>query len=202
MFLLLLGQNENWRHFKIDSPSYELRAYRMKTIFSFSSLLLLLIIALVLQDTFSGAIGFYQIHLYLVPVVFCFGSLILSLPAALFFGLFTGMLEGLMTLSFEAHRPEVGLGWFIFFFMSFAFFLQYATELTHGIRWELHALGSAFCTASLLIGEWIFISWHRGSFTITSMTLILIAIPSALSLILAPLLYYTLQFLLPPSRKV
>lgn len=174
----------------------------MKTIFSFFFLLSLLIIALVLQDTFSGGIGFYQIHLYLVPVVFCFGALILSLPAALFFGLITGLLEGLMTLSFNAHCPEVGLGWFIFFFMSFAFFLQYITELTHGIRWELHALGSAFCTASLLVGEWLLIAWHRGAFNITSMTLLLITIPSAISLLLSPLLYYTLQFLLPPSRKV
>ena len=174
----------------------------MKTFFSFFFLLLLVVIALVLQDTFSGNIGFYQIDLFLVPVVFCFGALTLSLPAALFFALITGMLEGLMTLSFHAHRPEIGIAWFVFFFIAWAFLLQFVTEITGGIRWELHALGSALFTASLFAGEWILISWHRDSFSITSMTIYLIAIPSALSLLLAPLLYYGLQFLLPPSVKV
>ncbi|MBX9577220.1 MAG: hypothetical protein K2W97_01945 [Chthoniobacterales bacterium] len=174
----------------------------MKTFFSFFFLLFLVVIALVLQDTFSGNIGFCQIDLFLVPVVFCFGALTLSLPAALFFALITGMLEGLMTLSFHAHRAEIGITWFVFFFIAWAFLLQFVTALTGGIRWELHALGSALFTASLLAGEWILISWHRDSFSITSMTIFLIAIPSALSLLLAPLLYYGLQFLLPPSGKV
>jgi len=173
----------------------------MKTAFSFFFLLLLVIIALVLQDTFSGCIGFYQIHFFLIPVVFCFGALILSFSAALFFGLATGLLEGLMTLSFHAHRAEIGISWFIFFFVIWAFLLQFITELTDGIRWELHALGSALFTASFLAGEWILISWNRGSFTITPMTFVLIAIPSAISLLLAPILYYSLQFLLPECRQ-
>ena len=33
------------------------------------------------------------------------------------------------------------------------------------------------------------------------MTIVLIAIPSAISLLLAPLLYYSLQFLLPPTHQ-
>ncbi len=173
----------------------------MKAVFSFFFLLLLIIIAIVLQDTFSGSIGFYQIHFFLVPVVFCFGALILSFPAALFFGLVTGLLEGLMTLSFHAHRPEIGITWFVFFFIIWAFLLQFATELTDGIRWELHALGSALFTAFLLTGEWILISWQRDSFSISSMTIILIALPSAISLLLAPPLYYSLQFLLLPSYQ-
>ncbi len=173
----------------------------MKILFSFFFLLVLLLIAQVAQDTFSGAIGFYQIHLYLTPLVFCFAALILSLPAALLFGFMTGALEGLLTLSFNAHRPEIALGWFIFFFISWTLLLQFITELTDGIRWELHALGGAFCTASLLVGEWILIAWHHDSFSITPATLMLIAIPSAIALLLAPLLYYSLQFLLPPSRK-
>lgn len=173
----------------------------MKNIFSFLFLMLLVVIALVLQDTFSGTIGFYQIHLYLVPVVFCFGALTLSFPAALIFALTTGLLEGFMTLSFDDHHVKVGITWFIFFFVAWAFLLQFVTELTDGIRWELHALGSTFFTASLLTGEWILISWHRDSFSITSMTLFLIVVPSALSLLLAPLLYYILQFLLPPAKS-
>jgi len=173
----------------------------MKTFFSFFFLLLLVIIALALQDTFSGAIGFYQVHLFLVPVVFCLGALILPFSTALFFGFITGLLEGLMTLSFQAHHPEIGIAWFIFFFIAWACLLQFITELTDGIRWELHALGSALFTASLLAGEWILLSWHRDSFSITTTTLLLIMIPSALSLLLAPLLYYSLQFLLPPTHQ-
>ncbi len=173
----------------------------MKTVFSFSFLFLLLVIALVLQDTFSGAIGFYQIHLFLVPIVFCFGALILSFQAALLFGLITGLLEGLMTLSFQTHHVDIGITWFLFFFMLWALLLQCITELTDGIRWELHALGSALFTASFLMGEWLLLSWNRGSFGITPMTFLFIAIPTALSLLLSPLLYYSLQFLLPPPKS-
>jgi hypothetical protein len=171
----------------------------MKSIFPFCFLLFLVIIALVLQDTFSEAVGFYQIHFFLVPIVFCFGALTLPLVPALFFGLTAGLLEGLMTVCFQVHHPEIGIAWFICFFMGWAFFLQFVTEFTGGVRWELHALGSFLFTASLLAGEWILISYHRGFVSMTSMTMILIAIPSALSLLLAPPLYYSLQFLLPPS---
>ena len=173
----------------------------MKRVFSFFFLFLLMVIALVLQDILSIAVGMYQIHLFLVPIVFCFGAIALTRAAALYFAVITGLLEGLLVLPFHAHRPEIGITWFVLFFMTWVLLLQGAIGLTDGIRWELHALGSALFTASLLTGEWLMISWHCGFSNITSMTLMLIVIPSALSLLLSPLLYYSLQFLLPSNYQ-
>lgn len=173
----------------------------MKSFLTFVLLLFLSIVAIVLQDLFSGSMGLYQTHLYLLPIVFCFAVLVLSFPTALCFSLITGLLEGLMSFSSLHQRLEVGVLWFVLFFMIWTCLLQFCTELTDGIRWELHALGSALVTATLLTGEWILISWHRGSLNITSMTLMLIIAPSAIALLLAPLFYYSLQILLPPNSK-
>ena len=107
-----------------------------------------------------------------------------------------------MTLSFQHDHVEIGLGWFIFFFMSWSVILQLVSDLTGGIRWELHSLGSALCTVTFLLGEFLLISLHRGHFSITAASLIFIAIPSAIALLISPLLYALLQFLLPPAAPV
>ena len=174
----------------------------MKNLVSFFFLLLLLLVALVTQDLLSGSIGPYQAHLFFVPLVFCLGVLVLPFPLALLFGLITAVLEGLMVLQFQHDRVEIGLGWFIFFFMAWSLLLQFVSDLINGIRWELYALGSALCTATFLLGELLLVCCNRGHFSLTGTAIVFILVPSAGALFMAPLFYYLLQFLLPPVRTI
>ncbi len=174
----------------------------MKAFFSFSFLFFLLLVALVCQDLFAPIASLGQAKLLFVPLIFCFAALALPLSQALLFALATAVFEGLMVMHSVNDHVEIRLGWFIFFFMIWTVLLQFTSELTSGIRWEVHALGSALCTGTFLAGEFLLLAFDRGHFSITIVTFLLIAIPSGAALLLAPLCYAMLQFLLPPAKAV
>ncbi|HLB34273.1 MAG: hypothetical protein A3F67_06590 [Verrucomicrobia bacterium RIFCSPHIGHO2_12_FULL_41_10] len=163
-------------------------------------LLALLLGAFILQDTLPAFSFFSQLHLLLVPVVFCFGVLVLPISSAFFFALITAVLQGLIAQPFLDGHVEIGLGWYILFFMIWTFLLQWLSDITGGVRWELHAIGSVLCAVTLLCGEFIILSVKRGNFSLTETTTLFLIISSGASFLVAPLFYYLAQFLLPPAR--
>lgn len=173
----------------------------MKIVFPFLLLTLLLIAALILQDLVAPAFFLGQAQLFFIPIVFCFGALVLPLFRALLFAFMTAIIEGLMVTHIDHGHIEIRLGWFIFFFMIWTVLLQWVSHLMDGVRWEIHALGSALCTATFLLGTFLLLAFGRGNFYLTPTTVSLIFIPSGVSLLLAPLCYAVLQFLLPPVKK-
>lgn len=173
----------------------------MKIIFPFLLLTALLIVALIAQDLVVPAPFLGQAQLFFVPIIFCFGALVLPLPRALLFAFLTAILEGLMVAHVDHDHIEIRLGWFIFFFMIWTVLLQWMSNLINGVRWEIHALGSALCTATFLMGTFMLLAVDRGAGSFASTTLLLIFVPSAASLLLAPLCYVALQFLLPPVKR-
>ena len=174
----------------------------MKSFFPFTLLIILLLLAMITQDVLPSMPFFGQTHLILVPMIFCFAALALPFPFALLFALVTGVLQGLMVMSFHHGHVEIRLGWFIFFFIIWAVLLQFLSDRTDGVRWELHALGSGLCTASFLFGEFFLLSFSRGHFSITDTVLLLALIPGGIALFIAPLFYAVLQFLLPPAKPL
>ena len=174
----------------------------MKTFVPFFLLTALLLLALVAQDIFPCISLLGQMPLLLVPTIFCFTALALSFPAALCFALITAILTGLMVMQLTNDHAEIGLGWFILFFMSWVILLQFLSSLTEGVRWEVHAIGSLLCTATFLLGEFFLLSVRRGGFIITGRAFSLMIVPSMASLFMAPLFYGFLQFFLPPAIPV
>lgn len=174
----------------------------MKSIFSFLLLLGLLILTIVTQDLFPPMAFLGQAHLMLLPIIFCFAVLALSLPSALFFALVTGTLQGLLVMQVHNQHVEIKLGWFIFFFMGWTFLLQFLSDLADGVRWEIHALGSSLCTATLLLGEFFLLSLSRGHFIVSSHVLFLIGASAGITLFLAPFFYLFFQFLLAPAKPL
>lgn len=172
----------------------------MKTVFPFLLLTFLLLLALMAQDLVVPASFLGQAKLLFVPLVFCFGALALPFPQALLFAVVTALLEGLMVMRITNDHVDIRLGWFFFFFIVWTVLLQFVSDLTHGIRWEVHALGSGLCTASFLLGTFLLVSFDRAHFFMRPITLFLIIVPSGAAVFLAPLCYATLQFLLPPAQ--
>lgn len=171
----------------------------LKNFLSFCLLTLLLLLGLIIQDSLPSMPLLAQTPLLFVPIIFCFASLALSLPEALLFAVMTAVLTGLMAMQFPNNQPEIRLGWFILFFISWTILLQIFSALTEGVRWELHAIGSALCTATLLLGEFFLLSLKRGGFLINDRTFLLIVIPTGATLLMAPLFYGLLQFFLLPA---
>lgn len=75
-------------------------------------------------------------------------------------------------------------------------------EALHGMRWELHALGSALVTLTLLGSEFLVLCINRGGFPVDGTVFLRIAVPSAGALLISPLLYFLLRNLVPVSTGV
>ena len=163
-------------------------------------LLILIPVSMALQDLIP-ALPPAQERIQLLPVLFCFGVLALPLVPALFFALATAVVGGLSLLKIQSGQAEFGLAWPIGFFLIWTIVLQMASETTRGMRWELHALGSALVTVTLLAGEFLILCAKRGGFPVGLAVLLRIVIPSALSLLIAPMLYLMLRKLVPLSPE-
>lgn len=162
----------------------------------FLILLVLLPVSAAVQDLLPG-IPPFQERLLLLPVLFCFASLALSVVPALFFALFTAVVQGLLVLQVQSGQSELGLTLPVVFFLGWALLLQMASEATRGMRWELHALGSALVTLTLLCGEFVILCVKRGGLPLDPSLLLRVAIPSAAAFLLSPLLYFSLRNLVP-----
>lgn len=162
----------------------------------FIILLVLLPVSVALQDLLPG-IPPAQERLLLLPVLFVFGVIALPLVPALWFALITAIVQGLALLQVQSGQSEMGLTLPVVFFLGWAIVLQMASEATHGIRWELHAIGSAMVTLTLLAGEFLVLCIKRGGFPLDFAVLLRIAVPAAAALLFAPLLYLLLRSLVP-----
>jgi hypothetical protein len=168
----------------------------MNRVFLFLILALLLPLSLVLQDLLP-ALPPCRERLQLLPVVFAFGVLALPLVPALWFALLTAVLQGLILLQVQAGQAEIGLTLPVVFFLGWAIVLQMASESTRGMRWELHAVGSALVTLTMLSGEFLALCIRRGGFAVDLSVVVRIAVPSVAALLIAPLLYFLLRNLVP-----
>lgn len=168
----------------------------MRQTILFIILIVLLPIALALQDLLPP-IPPFQARIQLLPIVFCFGVLALPLVPALFFALAAAMVQGLALLQIQSGQVEIGLTAPVVFFLVWAIVFQMASEATQGMRWEVHAIGSAMVTLTLIGGEFLALCCRRGGFPVEMTVLWRIALPSVASLLLAPLLYFMLRNLVP-----
>jgi hypothetical protein len=172
----------------------------MKPLPLFLLLSILLMLTIVLETLLPAMPFSGEAHLVLFPMIFSFAVLVLPFSGALFFAVMTGLIEGLLVMQIENEHVEIKLGWFIFFFVSWALIIQSISDITTGVRWELHALSAGFLTATFLLGEFFFLTFARGNFLITQEVFFLCFVPAGFSFLLAPLCYWLLQFLLsrPP----
>jgi hypothetical protein len=172
----------------------------MKQAILFVILLVLLPVSEAIQDLLPG-IPPSQERIQLLPIVFCFGVLALPLVRALCFALATALVQGLALLQIQSGQAEFGLTLAIVFFLVWAILLQMTSEATHGMRWELHALGSGLVTLTLLGGEFLVLCVKRGGFPINLAVLLRIGVPTAVAVLISPLLYFALRNLVPLAME-
>jgi hypothetical protein len=172
----------------------------MRQTLLFLVLLILLPVSQAVQDLLPG-IPPSQERLQLLPVVFCFGVLALPLVRSLIFALAAALVQGLSLIQIQSGQAEFGLTLAVVFFISWAILLQMTSEATHGMRWEIHALGSGLVTISLLAGEFLVLSIKRGGFPIGLTVLLRIAVPAAGAVLASPIIYFSLRNLVPIATE-
>jgi hypothetical protein len=168
----------------------------MRQAILFLILLILLPGSVVMQDLLPG-IPPSQERILLLPVVFCFGVLALPLIPALFFSLVAALIQGLALIQIQSGQAEFGFTLPVVFFLSWAIVLQMTSEATHGVRWELHALGSGLVTLSLVAGQFLVLCIKRGGFPLDQVVFFRIGVPAAAAVLIAPPLYFALRSFVP-----
>jgi hypothetical protein len=172
----------------------------MNRILLFLILSVLLPLSLAVQDLLPSLPPCGE-RLLIFPVVFAFGALALPLVPALWFGLWAAVLQGLMLLQVEAGQPEIGLTLPVVFFLAWTIILQVASEATRAMSWELHSIGGALVTLTMLAGQFLTLCIKRGGFPADFSVLMRIAVPSVAALLLSPLLYLLLRHLVPLATE-
>jgi D-alanyl-lipoteichoic acid acyltransferase DltB (MBOAT superfamily) len=173
----------------------------MRSALLFLLLVILLPLSVVIQDLLPG-VPPSQERVLLLPMLFCFGALALPLVPALFFALATALVQGLALLQVQSGQAEFGMTLPVIFFLAWAIVLQISSEATRGMRWELHAIGSALVTMTLLVGQFLILAVKRGGFSFDQQSVLSrISVPTAISLLIAPLLYLLLKSLVPLSSE-
>lgn len=172
----------------------------MNRVLLFLILGVLLPVSMALQELLPPIPPFRE-RLQLLPVVFAFGVLAFPLLPALWLALLAALVQGLAVLQISDGQAEIGLTLPVVFFLGWAIVLQMASEATRGMRWELHAVGSALVTLTLLAGQFLVLCVKRGGFPVDAAVLCGIAVPSVAALLLAPLLYLVLGVLVPLAVK-
>jgi hypothetical protein len=172
----------------------------MNRILLFLILVVLLPLSLALQDLLPSLPPCGE-RLLLFPVVFAFGVLALPLVPALWFALWAAALQGLALFQMQAGQAEIGLTIPVVFFLGWTIVLQMASEATRGMSWELHAIGGALVTFTMLTGQFLVLCIKRGGFPIDLSVLLRIAVPSVAAILLAPLLYLLLRSLVPLASE-
>jgi hypothetical protein len=126
----------------------------MNRVFLFLILALLLPISLAVQDLLPPLPPCGE-RLLLFPVVFAFGVLALPLVPALWLALWAAVVQGLALLQVQGGQAEIGLTLPVVFFLGWAIVLQMASEATRGMSWELHAVGGALVTFTMIAGGFL-----------------------------------------------
>lgn len=168
----------------------------MNRILLFLILSVLLPLSLALQDLLPALPPCGE-RLLIFPVVFAFGALALPLVPALWFALWAAVLQGLMLLQVQAGQAEIGLTLPVVFFLGWTIILQVASEATRGMSWELHSVGGALVTLTMLAGQFLTLCVKRGGFPADFSVLMRIGVPSVAAILLSPLLYLLLRNLVP-----
>jgi hypothetical protein len=173
-------------------------------------LLLFVLIGLsfVAQEFLPAVSWAYHARLFLVPVVFFGSAVSVPFPIMLAFAFFTGfvwdarhliMLPEAAAQSFldptaqQAANPTFGYS--IALYALLGSLMQGIRPLFRRGRWELPVLMTGLGTALLLIMEYLWISFLRGSFTFSEATWLNVGTTALLSMMVSPLCFLFIHWL-------
>lgn len=181
----------------------------MKDALTFLGLLLLIFLALPLQEFLPALHALGGARLLLAPMIFCFGALSLPFPYMVLLALYTGLLGDLMNLPLVDGRPELALGTSMFFYLIAGSICQGLRNLFLKGYWGVFSIMSGVTTSALLLLQFLLISFRRfdqGGLDWNNAVAWRIFIPGFLALCIAPVFHLAAHYLgrtlfPPPVRE-
>lgn len=161
----------------------------------FLLLLLLILIAQVAEFFIPALPWLYNTHIYIVPVLVFYGAVALPFPLMLAVALYAGILLDALTVQVIGTKVEISMGWSILLYAVLAGIMHGLRPLFARGRWEVHCIMSGICTSALLLGQYLMLSFRRGSIFFSREVWWQIGGPGLLAMIMAPLVFWALHWL-------
>ncbi|MBS0658362.1 MAG: hypothetical protein JSR82_08990 [Verrucomicrobia bacterium] len=171
----------------------------MATLIFPAVLILATLLAEALQSLVPALASLHGARVLLFPALLAYGSLALPLPGVLLLAFVAGMFWNLLTLqvvttsatavALKAPLIEISTGAHIFLFGVLCTLMHGMRPLFLRGRWEVHVVLAGFCTATLLLVEYLLLNLRRGGFDFSSPVWWRIFVPALASMLLAPVIY-------------
>jgi hypothetical protein len=136
----------------------------------------------------------YNAHIYIAPVIVFYGAMVLPFPLVLALAFFAGLMLDALTVQLVGTRVEISLGSSILLYGVLA-------GIMHGLRplflrghWEVHALMSGICTSTIVLTQYLMISFRRGSVFFSRDVWWQIGGPGLVATLIAPIVFFLLHW--------
>ena len=128
-------------------------------------------------------------HVYITPVLVFYGAMALPLP--LCWCWCSGLVFCWMQLTAQVigSHVEISFGSSILLYAVLAGIMHGLRPLFARGRWEVHCIMTGICTSALLLGQYLMLSFRRGSIFFSREVWWQIGGPGLLAMIMAPLFF-------------
>src|SRR2546421_4846656 len=162
----------------------------------FFVLLLFLVLVAQIAELFIPALPWlYEVDMYIVPVIVFYGAMALPFPLMLALALYAGLLLDALTVHVIGGKVEISTGSSILLYAVLAGIMHGLKPLFIRGRWEVHCILSGICTSSIILAQYLMITFRRGSLVFTREIWWQIGGPGLLAMAIAPILFWLLQWM-------
>ena len=137
----------------------------------------------------------YNAHIYITPVLVFYGAMALPFPLVLVLAFWAGFLLDTFNAQVVGTHVEISLGSSILLYAVLAGIMPGLRPLFARGRWEVHCIMSGLCTSALLLGQYLMLSFRRGSLFFSREVWWQIGGPGLLAMLMAPLVFWMLHWL-------
>src|SRR5881394_1685289 len=162
----------------------------------FFFLLLVLVLVAQIAEFFIPALPWlYNAHVYIVPVIVFYGAMALPFPLMLALALYAGLLLDALTVHVIGGKVEISTGSSILLYGMLAGIMHGLRPLFVRGRWEVHCILSGVCTSSIILAQYLMITFRRGSLVFNREIWWQICGPGIAAMLVAPILFWLLQWI-------
>ncbi len=137
----------------------------------------------------------YNAHIYITPVLVFYGAMALPFPLVLVLAFWAGFLLDTFNAQVVGTHVEISLGSSILLYAVLAGIMHGLRPLFARGRWEVHCIMSGLCTSAILLGQYLMLSFRRGSLFFSREVWWQIGGPGLLAMLMAPLVFWILHWL-------
>ncbi len=161
----------------------------------FLILLALVFIAQIAEFFIPALPWLYNAHIYIVPLIVFYGAMALPFPLMLALALYAGILLDALTVQVVGARVEISLGWSILLYAVLAGIMHGLRPLFIRGRWEVHYVLSGICTSTIILAQYLMITFRRGSLFFSREVWWQIGGPGLIAMLMAPIIFWLLQWM-------